>query len=157
MPNRILRESILTSDAVNSLTPHAEVFYRRLMSVVDDYGRYDARPSIIRAACFPLQLATVREVTVSRWIAECVKAGLVRLYDVDGKSYLVLLKLGEPRAKTSKYPDPPDPALTCAHMSAHAPALRLSSSPTPIASGAGGGGGMAVKRKEMLKRLGGPA
>jgi hypothetical protein len=154
MPNRILRESILTSEAVNSLPPAAELFYRRLMSVVDDYGRYDGRPSIIRAACYPLQLAAVREANVQRWIALCVTAGLVRPYEANGKPFVVLLKLGEPRAKSSKYPDPPDPALTCAHMSAHAPALRLSSSysPAPIAAGAGG---MAGKRKEVLQKIGG--
>ncbi len=39
MPNRIIREGILTSEAVNSLSWEAEVFFRRLLSVVDDFGR----------------------------------------------------------------------------------------------------------------------
>ena len=36
MPNRILREGILTSERVNALSWEAEVFYRRLMSAVDE-------------------------------------------------------------------------------------------------------------------------
>ncbi len=48
MPNRILREGILTSERVNLLSWEAEVFYRRLMSVVDDYGRFHAHPALLR-------------------------------------------------------------------------------------------------------------
>ena len=39
MPSRILREGINTSPKVNALSPMAELFYRRLMTVADDYGR----------------------------------------------------------------------------------------------------------------------
>lgn len=111
MPNRILRESILTSDGVNRLDAAGERFYRRLMSVVDDFGRFDGRPSIVRAACFPLLLDKIREADVQRWMAECQKAGLLVLYEADSKPYLWLLKLGEPRAKHSKYPAPPGKSL----------------------------------------------
>lgn len=107
MPTRLLREGIIDSAAVNSLSPHAEVFYRRLMSVVDDFGRFDARPAVLRSRLYPLQLESVREASIPRWIAECVKAGLVRLYVVSGRQYILFHKLGAPRAKTSKYPDPP--------------------------------------------------
>ena len=107
MPNRILREAILDSEAVNSLTGHAELFYRRLMSVVDDFGRFDARPAVLRSRLYPLRIETVREADISRWIAECEKAGLIALYEVGGRHYLLFHKLGEPRAKTSKFPPPP--------------------------------------------------
>ncbi len=40
MPNRVIREGILNSQRVNKLTEPAELFYRRLMSVVDDFGRF---------------------------------------------------------------------------------------------------------------------
>lgn len=120
MPNRILRESILDSEAVDQLSVAAEVFYRRLMSVVDDFGRFDARPSVLRSRCYPLRVTTAREADISRWLAECEKAGLIVLYSVDGKQYLLFHKLGEPRAKSSKFPAPPAgtvaAARTCAHM-----------------------------------------
>jgi hypothetical protein len=121
LPNRILRESILTSDGVNQLDAAEERFYRRLMSVVDDFGRYDGRPNVIRAACFPLLLDKVREADCSRWMAACQKAGLIVLYEVDSKPYIWMPKLGEPRAKHSKYPDLPESARTCAQANASVP------------------------------------
>ena len=107
MPSRLLREGILDSTAVNELSFPAEVFYRRLMSVVDDYGRFDGRPAILRGRLFALKIDSVREADITRWIAECVKAGLLALYTVDAKPYILFTKLGSPRAKESKYPPPP--------------------------------------------------
>lgn len=111
MPARLLREGILDSDAVNSLSPHAELFYRRLMSVVDDHGRFDGRIPIIRGRLYALQLDRIREADITRWIAECVKASLVRLYSVNSKPYIMMHKLNgnaKPRNPESKYPPPPN-------------------------------------------------
>jgi hypothetical protein len=80
MPTRLLREGILTSERVDLLDFPGEVFYRRLMSKVDDLGLYDARPSILRASLYPLKVDRVREADISRWIAACEKAGLIALY-----------------------------------------------------------------------------
>ena len=72
------------------------------------------------------------------------------------KPFLILCKLGEPRAKSSKYPEPDDPALKRAHLRADAPALRL----TPYAlrltgAGAGEKGGAAERRRKILEKIGG--
>jgi len=107
MPARLLREGILDSEAVCSLKWDAEVFYRRLMSVVDDFGRFDGRPSVLRGRLYPLQIDKVREADITRWIAECEKAGLIALYSVVGKPYILFRKLGSPRSKESKWPPPP--------------------------------------------------
>jgi hypothetical protein len=127
MPSRLLREGIIDSEAVNAVSFPAEVFYRRLMSVVDDFGRFDGRPSVLRSRLYPLKVDTVREADISRWIAECVKAGLIALYAVnragsprwiacekaglavsgDERPYILFPKLGSPRSKESRYPDPP--------------------------------------------------
>ena len=48
MPSRIIRDGILTSERINALTERAELFYRRLMSVVDDYGRFPANSGPFR-------------------------------------------------------------------------------------------------------------
>ena len=106
MPNRIIREGILTSDRVDQLDPPAEVFYRRLLSKVDDYGRYDARLSVLRASLFPLRIDRVREADCSRWIAACEKAGLIVLYVHDGKPYLEVANTGWTARSASKFPDP---------------------------------------------------
>lgn len=106
MPSRILREGILSSDRVNALSSAAEVFYRRLMSVVDDYGRFDGRPPMLRVSCYPLRVDAVREADLSRWIAECVKAGLLVLYAVDAKPYLEMQDFRQQTRAKSKYPPP---------------------------------------------------
>ena len=108
MPARLLRDGILDSEAVCSLTFQAEVFYRRLMSVVDDFGRYDGRPNLLRSRLYPLQIDKVREADIPRWIAECETAGLIALYSAAGKPYILFHKLGTPRAEKSKFPAPPD-------------------------------------------------
>lgn len=109
MPDRIIRADILTSESVDQLSWQAEVFYRRLMSVADDFGRYEGRPSILRAAMYPLKLDKVSEPDVVKWLGECSKAGLVRKYTVDGKEYIEISKFRQRlRAMKSRYPPPPD-------------------------------------------------
>ena len=108
MPSRIVREDILTSDPVNSLSWGAEVFYRRLMSKVDDYGRYVADLRILRASMYSLQLSKVVESDIGKWMLETTEAGLVRVYVDSGKKYLEILKFQQQRRTTSKYPPPPE-------------------------------------------------
>lgn len=123
MPNRIIREGIITSEAVNSLSWEAETFYRRLLSVVDDFGRFDARPSVLRSALYPLKLDSMREDSVQRCLKSCEAARLVVLYSVEGKEYLEVTNFRQQvRSKKSKYPAPD------AHMhstcTAHAQQMR---------------------------------
>lgn len=107
MPDRIVREKILTSDTVNLLTWAGECFYRRLMSVVDDYGRFDARAAILRSQCYPLKIDKVSDADIVKWLGECSKAGLISVYQVDNKDYLEVFKFGQRlRAMKSKYPGP---------------------------------------------------
>lgn len=109
MPNRILKESICTSETINSLTFEEEVFFYRLLVNCDDYGRLDARPSILRAKCFPLRVDSISDARIEQWLAKLVAVGLIRLYGVDGKRYLQVVtwdKHQQVRAKRSKYPAP---------------------------------------------------
>lgn len=107
MPNRILREGILTSERVNALAWPAEVFYRRLMSAVDDFGRYWGKAELLRAGLYPLLLDRVGNPDVVKWLAECANAGLVRTYTVDGKEFVQLLDFRQQvRAAKSKFPEP---------------------------------------------------
>ena len=106
MPNRILREGVLTSPRVAKLNWPDEVFYRRLMSVVDDFGRYYADPGMLRAACYPRQLSKVSDSDIEKWLACVQKAALVRVYEAqDSERYLELLDFRQQvRAKESKFP-----------------------------------------------------
>lgn len=107
MPDRIIRAGILTSEAVNSLGWPAEVFYRRLHSIADDYGRYDGRVSILRSFLYPLKITAVSEGDVQKWLTECVNAGVVNLYQVAGRPYVEVLKFDQRIRGKSKWPDPP--------------------------------------------------
>jgi len=122
MPNRILREGILTSPNVARLGWAEEVFYRRLMSVVDDFGRYFGDPGMLRAACYPRQLGKVSDSDVGKWLRSCVDADLVRVYQAaDRESYVELIKFGQQvRAKKSKYPDAISNDINCEQAKSNA-------------------------------------
>ena len=107
MPNRIIREGILSSERVNALSESEELFYRRLMSVVDDYGRYSTNPMLLRAACYPMKLDTKTEAQISEYIASCWKVGLIKVYRVGSKSYLQVEDFHQrTRIMKSKFPAP---------------------------------------------------
>lgn len=122
MPDRIVRAGILTSEPVNKLSWAAEVFYRRLFNVVDDYGRYDGRPTLLRAHLYPLKIDRVSDADVGKWLTECVTAGLVSVYQVSGQQYLEVFKFGQRvRADKSKWPAPPTSADICQQPLSDAP------------------------------------
>lgn len=104
MPTRMVRDGILTSDRINALSTNAELFYRRLMSVVDDYGRFPSNPQLLRASCYPLKLDSVKEDSISKHLAECVDARLIVLYTVDSKAYLEVQDFGQRINGKPKYP-----------------------------------------------------
>ena len=107
MALRLLREGILTSERIDQLDAPAEVFYRRLMSKVDDYGLFDARLSILRTSLYPLRVDRVREADIARWIAACEKAGVIALYTFESKPYLQMRDTRWQARSEPKWPLPP--------------------------------------------------
>ncbi|MDP0496018.1 MAG: hypothetical protein Q7Q73_07385 [Verrucomicrobiota bacterium JB024] len=110
MPTRLIREGILDSDRVNSLSEREELFYRKLFSVADDYGLFDAREPILKARLYALR-PTVRDTDMTHLLAACEKAGLIVLYTDAGKPYGVILNFGQQRKGKPKLPVPPLDAL----------------------------------------------
>lgn len=109
MPNRILKESICTSDNLNELNPQEEIFFYRLIVNCDDFGIFDARTKILRSKCFPLKTDTIKESDIEKWLKGLIKANLCFLYEVDGKRYLKMTsweRHQQMRATRSKYPTP---------------------------------------------------
>lgn len=43
MPNRMIKESICTSETLAQLTPEEERLFYRLLVNADDFGRFDGR------------------------------------------------------------------------------------------------------------------
>ena len=127
MPNRIIKDSICTSPNIDALSREAEVFFYRLMVQCDDYGRMDARPAILRAKCYPLQVDTVTQDDIKRWFAELVQAELIIPYRVDGGDYLQMRtweRHQQIRAKRSKYPNMIASDINCNQMIADAPVIQ---------------------------------
>ncbi len=96
------------------MSEEAQLFYRCLHSVVDDFGRYEADPSILRARCFARQLERWPEERIAKCLAECSKTAmddglpLVFSYECDFKKYLEINKFNQrirPETK-SKFPPP---------------------------------------------------
>ena len=132
MPNRILKESVCTSDSVNKLSWFEEVLFYRLIVNCDDYGRFDGRVSIIKNRLFPLK-DNLTGKTVAEAISKLESAGLVALYEFEGKPYLYLPGWNDHqnvRAKKSKYPEP-----KTEHKNANAgKAPRMDACETPLHS-----------------------
>lgn len=107
MPNRILKESICTSDTLDKLNSFQETVFYRLIVNCDDFGRMDARPKILAAKLYPLK--DMRAEQIANALQALSSAGLVTLYSVGGKPF-VQMKTWERhqqiRAKKSKYPAP---------------------------------------------------
>lgn len=111
MPNRILKESICTSDTIDELSTEAENFFYRLVVTADDFGRMDARPAILIGRCYPLRATRMRSEDVQEWLSELEAAELIEIYLVDGKPYLQIItwdRHQHRRAQHSKYPAPDD-------------------------------------------------
>ena len=86
MPNRIIKESICTSDNIDQLSAFQETMFYRLIVTCDDYGRMDARPKILAARLFPLK--DIRVTQIEDALRALTSAELVTLYTVDGKPFL---------------------------------------------------------------------
>jgi len=105
MPNRIIREGIISSPRVDELSMGAEVFYRRLMSVVDDYGRFYAIPSTLRGACWPTRPEKAPEDDICVWLAECVEQQLIHVFEVKGRRFLQVADFKQQVRAKSKFPE----------------------------------------------------
>lgn len=110
MPNRILKESITTSEDIAELSFGAEILFYRLMVKVDDFGAYYGDERILQNTLFPLQADKVKQKNIREWVEELEKLHLIFQYDgSDGKRYVQITKWAthqQVRAKRSKYPRP---------------------------------------------------
>jgi hypothetical protein len=160
MPERILRD-LTDSEAYNAAPVHARDLFIRLMNKADDYGLYLADARRLRPLLYPLLLEQVREADLPRWTAECAKAGLVRLYTIEGREYLQVCRWGKQRLrnKRAKFPAPPwglgphpddphrDRTADASHPPPDSDADSDADSDTPQPPACGGIAGKGVRRK----------
>lgn len=136
MPNRIIKESICTSDSVDQLSWFEEVLFYRLIVNCDDFGRFDGRTAVIKNRLFPLKdNLTIKSVETA--INKLASAGLVALYVFEGKPYLYLPTWNEHqtiRAKRSKYPEPENICVQMISDASKCSRNPIQSNPNPIQS-----------------------
>lgn len=109
MPNRMLKESICTSETIAKLSLFEETFFYRLIVNCDDFGRFDARPAILKGRLYPL--ADVTNTAIEKALTKLSTVGILDVYEVDGRAYLQLCTWQshqQTRAKNSKFPAPED-------------------------------------------------
>lgn len=124
MGNRIIKESICTSEDLNKLSPMAEILFYRLITKVDDYGCFYGNEAIIKSYCFPLRSdEAVPPAAVKEWIRELADAGIIYLYTNDeGTPYMQFVKWAkhqEIRSKKHKFPTFEDTGTTEEQLSAN--------------------------------------
>lgn len=111
MPNRILKESICTSDSIDHLSIEAERLFYRLIVNCDDYGLLDARLPIIKSKCFPLKSSDITDDQLKSWLSELEAQNMVFFYENSGHEYLKMSsweRHQQIRAKRPKCPLPGD-------------------------------------------------
>ena len=118
MPNRLIKESICTSEKVNSLSDFNFRLWVSLITYVDDFGRGDARAAVVKGRCFPLrERVTIKDVDAGLHVL--ADTGCILLYEVDGESYLCFPnwdKHQTVRNQKSKYPAPPEIESNCKQL-----------------------------------------
>lgn len=108
MPNRIIKDTILTSETVGGLDDFAFRLFVSLICLADDFGRGRAHPAILKGQAFPLRPDVTPE-RVEQGLRDLEEADAVRLYTVEGSHYFYFpnwTKHQSVRAKSSKWPDP---------------------------------------------------
>jgi hypothetical protein len=112
VPNRLLKEGIVDSGRIDSLSPEAEVCFYRLVVVADDLGRFDARTAIVRARCFPLKEQSNFSAKVETWLQELEDKFLILRYRVAGEPFLQIMKWDQRVRSNGKYPEPSEDDLS---------------------------------------------
>lgn len=110
MPNRLIKESICTSEKINCLSDFHFRMWAYLITYVDDYGRGDGRIAIIKGRCFPLR-DDVTTQNIRDGLKILADAGCIILYQVKGEPFLCFPNWDRHqtvRNKKSKYPSPDD-------------------------------------------------
>jgi hypothetical protein len=108
MPDRVIRDELLTSERYWSVSIHAQQLIIHLILAVDDAARFSGKNFTIRATCYPGRLVEASDV--ERWLLELHDVDLIRLYTVGSERYLYLPRFGNRRryASSSKYPAHPN-------------------------------------------------
>lgn len=137
MPQRLLRPGIRQSKRWNRVGYFEQTLYVRLMTLVDDYGRYEADPELIRSETFPFgdpDGNTIPIPTIDSGLLTLASKEMLFLYENGDKRYLQLTRWKERARSESKWPTPESSKMltndiSCQQMIASTPSPQPSPSP----------------------------
>lgn len=112
MAARVIRGEINRSKSLARVSLQANLTFRALLLAVDDFGRGEADPEILKADLF-LRQQDVTPAMVYGWVQELDREGCLRLYQVGGVEYVCFPNWEKHRGKskragTSRFPAPPE-------------------------------------------------
>lgn len=107
MPNRFIKESCRSSKNLDKITDFEERLFWRLITTADDFGRFQACPSLVRASCFPYR--SISLVNIEKALSGLQNNSLIILYSMGDRQYGEFSTWekhqGKARARYSKYPN----------------------------------------------------
>jgi hypothetical protein len=110
---RSLKPECWQDERLAGVSRDARLLYVGLVTQADDEGRESANVALIRSRVFPFDTDLPLD-DVSKWLGELEHAGLVQLYDADGRALLQLISWADDqrvdRPTPSALPAPPDPS-----------------------------------------------
>lgn len=105
MPDRLVRDELLTSERYWSVSPEARNLYVSILLSADDTGRYTASSFALRTKCMA---GTVSAERIEKLLLELVDVDLIRLYSDGPGRYLFIPRYRQRlRYPNSRYPEPP--------------------------------------------------
>jgi hypothetical protein len=108
MPNRIIKETIKTSENIDLLTWFEECMFYRMIVTADDFGCLDGRAIVLRNELFPTK-DNVSTKDIDKALAKMKEVGLIHIYVNNGHPYIFLLTWMEHqrvRNKRRRFPAP---------------------------------------------------
>lgn len=106
MPDRIIRDELLTSERYWSVCIEAQQLFTHLLLRADSLGRYSGKNFTIRMSCYPGHARN--PAIIEKFLSDLHDADLIRLYTVDGERFIFIPRYRQRlRYTNSKYPEPP--------------------------------------------------
>lgn len=106
MPDRIIRDELLTSERYWSVGIEAQRLFVHLLLSADALGRFSGKNYTIRSSCYPG--IAVSEKLIEKLISDLHDADLIRIYQCEGDRYIFIPRYRQRlRAKESYLPSPP--------------------------------------------------
>lgn len=107
MPDRIIRDELLTSERYWNVSDEAKLLYIHLLISADDTARFTGKNFSLRTRCFPSR--AMEATRMEAILLELVDQDLIRLYEVDKERYVFIPRFKQRlRFINSKYPEPPN-------------------------------------------------